>query len=221
MNGKTAIVLGATGLVGSHLVKQLLNDERFAHIKIFARRKSGIIHQKIQEYIIDFEKLADWRNEINGDVLFSALGTTLSQAGSKEAQYTIDYTYQYEFARTAAENAVPVYVLVSSAMADPHSRLFYTRMKGELEVEVKKLPFQVIRILQPGMLTGKRNKERKGEKIGLGVIKFLNSIGIARKQKPIEAAIVARAMINSAFSAGATVETYSLLDVFRIAGVEV
>ncbi|HWJ90972.1 MAG TPA: NAD(P)H-binding protein [Flavisolibacter sp.] len=219
-NGRTAIILGATGLVGSHLVNLLLQDERFEKIKLFTRRSAGISHKKLDGSVIDFDRPAEWRSAVQGDVLFSALGTTLAQAGSKEAQFKIDYSYQFEFAAAAAENGVPVYVLVSSAMASPQSRIFYTRMKGELERDIKKLPFRYIRILQPGMLSGKRQKERRGERIGLRVIHWLNHIGIAKKQRPIDAGIVARAMINAAFAPGATVETYTLLDVFHLAGVE-
>src|SRR5690349_10962018 len=138
----TAIVIGATGLVGSELVQQLLDDERFSLVKIFVRRSFGKQHPKLEEHIIDFDKIHEWGHLVSGDVLFSALGTTLKQAGGKEAQYRIDYNYQYDVADAAAKNKVPVYVLVSSAMANVDSKIFYTRMKGELERDIKKLPFQ-------------------------------------------------------------------------------
>lgn len=214
--GRTAIVIGATGLVGAELVQQLLIDEKFSLVKIFVRRPSNTQHPKLEEHIIDFEKLNEWHHLLHGDVLFSALGTTLSQAGSKEAQYKIDHDYQYNVARAAAQNGVPIYVLVSSAMASVDSKLFYTRMKGELERDIKKLSFKMIHILQPGMLVGARKHERTGEKIGIAVIKFLNKLGIAKKQKPIHASIVAKAMINLSFKKSNTVSSY--LDVFKEAG---
>ena len=214
----TALVIGATGLVGRALVEQLLADERFSEVRIFVRRDPGLQHPKLRVSIVDFESPGAWATEVRGDVLFSALGTTLKQAGSKEAQYRIDYTYQYETARTAAANGVPRYVLVSAAMASERSRIFYSRMKGELERDVEKLAFQKITFLQPGLLTGPRREERTGEKIGFALLRFLNRLGIARKQRPIPGSTVARAMIAAAFREGARVQTFALLDVFRLAG---
>jgi uncharacterized protein YbjT (DUF2867 family) len=154
---------------------------------------------------------------VKGDVLFSALGTTLKKAGSKEAQYKIYHDYQYNFAQAAAQNQVPVYVLVSSAMASVSSRIFYTRMKGELERDIQLLPFQAIHIMQPGMLQGNRKENRPGEKIGLSVIRLLNKIGIALKQKPVPASIVAKAMINVSFKNDKRISVYALTQVFTAA----
>ncbi len=217
---KTAIIIGATGLVGSHLLQKILTDERFAFAVVFVRRPTGIRHQKLIEHIIDFNEPEKWQQLVRGDVLFSALGTTIKKAGSKEAQYKIDFTYQYNFARLAAENGVPVYVLVSSAMANPNSRIFYTRIKGQLEEAVKKLLFKSVQILQPGMLVGVRNEERPGEIIGSAVIKFLNKLGIAKQQKPIDAEIVAQAMINVSFRDNEKLGVYSLLQVFKAAATD-
>lgn len=220
MHQRTAIVIGATGLVGTQLIQLLLADERFSVVSILGRRSTGIQHPKLQEHIINFDHPEDWKHLVTGDVLFSALGTTLKQAGSKEAQYKIDHTYQYNVAKAAAENGVPVYVLVSAAMSSENSRIFYSRMKGELERDVKQLPFQYIHILQPGMLAGNRKENRTGEKIGTAVIKFLNTLGIAKKQKPVHASIVAQAMINVSFKINNRISTYALLEVFKQAGME-
>jgi uncharacterized protein YbjT (DUF2867 family) len=217
MAGRTALIIGATGLVGSHLLQLLLKDDRFSAIKVFSRRSTGLQHPKLQEHIINFDRQEEWKHLITGDVAFSALGTTIKKAGSKETQYKIDHTYQYNFAQAAAQNGVPVYVLVSSAMANEHSRIFYTRMKGELERDSKALPFQNIHIIQPGILTGERKENRAGERIGIKVVRLLNSLGIAKKQKPVHASIVAQAMINVSFGNNRKVNVYSLLDVFKAA----
>src|SRR6476620_5956622 len=214
---KTALVIGATGLVGNELVHQLLADDRFGAVLVFVRRSMGILHSKLQEFIINFDEPQSWNHLVKGDVLFSALGTTLKKAGSKEAQYIIDHDYQYNFAQAAAQNQVPVYVLVSSAMASVSSRIFYTRMKGELERDIQLLPFQAIHIMQPGMLQGNRKENRPGEKIGLSVIRLLNKMGIALKQKPVPASIVAKAMINVSFKNDKRISVYALTQVFTAA----
>lgn len=215
MHNRTAIVIGATGLVGTELVKLLLLDNRFSAIKIFARRSTGIRNMKLQEHVINFDEPQQWKHLVTGDVLFSALGTTLKTAGSKEVQYKIDHTYQFNVARAAAKNGVPVYVLVSAAMASEHSKIFYSRMKGELERDIKQLPFQYIHIIQPGILEGDRKENRPFERMGIRIIKFLNKIGIAKKQKPVHASIVAQAMINVSFHTEERTRTYTLLDVFE------
>jgi hypothetical protein len=117
-------------------------------------------------------------------------------------------------AKASAQNGVPVYVLVSTAMASANSKIFYTRMKGELERDVKLLPFQYIHIMQPGFLDGERKEKRSGEKISLSVIRFLNGFGILKKQKPIHVKTVSQAMINVCFKKEKPVNTYTLLEVF-------
>ena len=99
---KTALLIGATGLVGGALLDLLLNDNRFEKVKVFVRRSTGESHPKLEEYQVDFDTLLTWKEFLKGDVLFSALGTTLKKAGSKEAQYKIDYTYQYELAKASS-----------------------------------------------------------------------------------------------------------------------
>ena len=107
MNKKTAIVIGATGLVGEQLVRQLLEDDRYGTVKVFHRRTTGISHPKLVETVIDFDSPEEWKHLITGDELYSALGTTLKAAGSKEAQYKVDYEYQFQVAKIARENDVP------------------------------------------------------------------------------------------------------------------
>lgn len=215
----TALVIGATGLVGYQLVLQLLEDQRFTRVDVFARRSCGLKHDKLREHLISFERTEQWSGLVRGDVLFSALGTTLKQAGGKEAQYKIDFTYQYQFAAAAAKNGVPHYVLISSAGADAHSRIFYSRMKGELENAVRLLPFQKISLLQPGLLTGKRSEERFGEKVGFGVLNLLHRLPGLGAWKPVPGAVVAKAMIRALTEQKEPFRVYKLGEVFRLAGV--
>jgi len=214
---KTAIVIGGTGLVGSELVKLLLEDSRFNKVLVFGRRSLDIKHEKLEEKIIDFDKPEQWRDLVKGDVLFSALGTTMKKAGSPSAQYKVDYYYQYIFAEAAAENKVPVYVLVSAPGAHPESVMFYTRMKGTLERDVKKLDFDTIHFIQPGLLHGDRDEERKGEKGAYYVLKAINSVGLFRGYRPIDGQTVGKAMIIAAESEGSGVKTYALKEIFKLA----
>lgn len=214
---KTAIVIGATGLVGSQLVSLLLQDSRFERVKVFARRSVGVTSEKLEEHIVDFDQLDSWKRELTGDVLYSAMGTTLRTAGSKEAQYKIDYTYQYQVAKAAVANGVPQYILVSSAGASVDSRIFYSRMKGELERDIKKLPFEVIHVVRPGMLAGSRIESRAGEKVGIVMMKLVGAIPGLNALRPIQGREVAQAMINATFKRPEGIHSYSLGEVFKLA----
>jgi len=194
---KTAILVGATGLVGSHVLKLLLEDDRYSTVKVFHRRSTGISHEKLKEHIIDFDNIEDWSDKLASDELYSAMGTTIKKAGSKEAQYKIDVTYPLEVAKAAAVNGVKKYSLVSSAGADKDSKLFYPRIKGELDEAVKELSFDRITILRPSILDGDRQESRPGERFGLAVMRLAGKIPGLRKYRPIPAEQVAGAMINS------------------------
>ena len=191
-----AIVLGATGATGQELVKLLLKDPNFSKVTIFVRKKPKVKHKKLTIYEIDFSRLNEYKGLINGDVIFSALGTTLSQAGSKTQQYLVDFNYQYEFAKIGSENKVIHYSLVSSVGANIKSPFFYPKTKGALEEAVKKLGFNNIYIFQPPFLIRQSNLMRPGEKRALNILKLLNKIGILKSQKPISVSDLAQKMIN-------------------------
>lgn len=191
-----ALVIGATGATGKDLVNQLLHDKDFEEVDIFVRKPVDIQDKKLKIHVVDFEKPDDWKNMVKGDVVFSCLGTTLKTAGSKEAQRKVDFGYQYEFAKAAKENEVDDYILVSAYGANPASKIFYSKMKGELEEAVKKLHFNKITIFKPGMLE-RKDSERTGEVLGSRIIKFANKLGLLESQKPLPTDILAKAMINS------------------------
>ena len=216
---KTALVTGATGLVGRQIVIQLLEDQEFEQVSIFSRRSLGIGHPGLNEHIVDFDQPEQWHHLLKGDVLFSALGTTIKAAGSKEAQYKIDYTYQYQAAQTAAEAGVSALVLISSSGANSSSKLFYSRIKGELDDAVSKLSFDRIRILRPSLLTGQREKprptERYAEIILNAVIPLIPSL---RRYRPVPAKTVARAAILSAgLEADSPVRIIGSEEIFKLA----
>lgn len=191
-----ALVLGATGATGKDLVELLLKDADFTEVHAFGRRPLDIENSKLTSHVVDLENPDSYREQVKGDVLFSCLGTTLKDAGSKEAQRKVDFDYQYNFAKAAKENDVADYILVSSYGANPNSKIFYSKMKGELEQEVKKLHFDKMTIFQPGMLE-RKDTERTGEVLGGKIIKFANKLGMLESQKPLPTDVLAQAMINS------------------------
>lgn len=193
-----AMVIGATGATGKDLVDSILKDDRFSSIIIFTRKKSPWQHEKLTEHIIDFEDINSYQNIVEGDVFFSSLGTTLKDAGGKEKQWKIDYDFQFQFAKIAKEKNIERYVLVSSAHASSESKIFYSRMKGQLEEDVKKLNFNQTIIFNPPSLI-RENSTRKIEKFGVMIVSFLNKIGIAKAFQPLHTKDLALAMINSVF----------------------
>ena len=219
---KTAIVLGATGLVGQNIVKILLDDPRYSKIKIFVRRATGMKHPKLEENLVDFDALDGWKRLLSGDELFSAMGTTAKDAGSKEAQNKVDYTYQYQVAKACAENEVSSYFLVSSSGADPKSQIFYSRIKGELEVAVSKLAFENIAIFQPSVLLGKRERPRFLEEIaGKFTIFLTQKLHLLKRYRPIKGADVAQAMVNAAnWERKERFARYELNEIHEMCGVQ-
>lgn len=191
-----ALVIGATGATGKDLVSQLLTDKGYDEVNVFVRRPLAVENPKLKTHIVNFDKPEEWKDLVKGDVAFSCLGTTLKAAGSKEAQRKVDYDYQYNFARAAKENEVEDYILVSSYGANPKSKIFYSRMKGELEQSIKDLHFNKLTIFQPGMLE-RKDSERTGEVLGGKIIKFANKFGVLTQQKPLPTEVLAKAMINS------------------------
>lgn len=212
----TANIIGATGLVGKQLVELLLKDENFEKVKIFVRRDSGIQHSKLEEHVVDFGNDKTWKEKLKGDVLFSTLGTTLKQAGSKEKQYEIDFTLNYNFAKAAKANGIENYVLVSSIGANAKSGIFYTRIKGELDDAVGKLGFENLAILRPSSLTGNRKEKRMGEIITIPLATFFTKF-IFKKYRPIADTIVAKAMINVALNPSQNKFIWEGLEVFELA----
>lgn len=189
-----ALVIGATGATGKDLMKQLCQDSDFDEIDIFVRRRSDFHNEKVKAHLVDFDHPEEWKHLVKGDVAFSCLGTTLKSAGSKENQKVIDYDYQFNFAKAAKENNVQDYILVSAYGASPDSKIFYSRIKGELEEAVKNLKFEKTTIFKPGMLE-RKNTDRNGEVFGLKIIKFLNKFGLFKSQKPLPTEVLAKAMI--------------------------
>jgi len=200
---RTAILLGATGLIGGHCLNMLLNHTGYAKVVTLGRRKTTLDNPKLEQHVIDFDKIiASGELPAQGTDLYCCLGTTMKQARSKGAFYKVDFTYTFEMAKLAADTGVKQCLLVSALGADPHSMIFYNRVKGEVEEAVKRLPFEAIHIFQPSLLLGERKENRLGERMGEGIMQLLRPvmIGGLRKYRAIEAKVVATAMIKAALA---------------------
>lgn len=194
-----ALVLGATGAIGKDLVELLLADSSFDSVDLFVRREVKVSSAKLAVHIVDFEHPEQWADKLVGDVLFSTLGTTIRAAGSREAQWKVDYTYQYNAAKAARENGVTTYVLVSSVGANAKSKVFYTRMKGALDDAVQELGFPGCYILRPPSLI-RKGSDRFGEKAGIVALRAFNAVGLMRAWRPMPTEAVAAAMLRLAKS---------------------
>ena len=198
MMNKTAIVFGATGLVGSELLYHLIKDIRYKAVKVFTRRELHIEHIKVVEKIVDIEILEEYSDSIKGDDLFICIGTTRKKAGSVERMEEIDRKLPGQIAKAALANGVKNIAVVSSIGADPDSGNYYYRIKGQMEEDILAMEFARKRILRPSILLGKREEVRVLESIGKTAIKGFGFMlnGRRRKYRGIEARDVAYAMLR-------------------------
>ncbi|SHG30116.1 NAD(P)H-binding protein [Flavobacterium defluvii] len=209
-----ALVIGATGSTGKFLVNQLLTNTEYTSVVTFVRKPSGKQHSKLTEHVVNFAETNSFKDLINGDVLFSCLGTTLKAAGSKENQWKIDFDIPAAFALAAKENKVNSFVLVSSYGASAKSSVFYSKMKGKLEDFIAELHFPQYIIFRPGPLI-RENTDRLGEKISVKLINFFNAIGILKKLKPLETEILAEKLIKAPKKLPAGKTIIELTEIFK------
>lgn len=208
-----ALVIGATGATGRPLVEELLKNNDYSKVVIFVRRSIGIQSDKLIEYIVDFSLVTGFADRIVGDVLFCCMGTTLKAAGSKDAQWRIDYEIPLLFAEEAKTNGVKCCVLVSSANANSKSRFFYSRMKGELEERIAAINFQQYIIFRPGMLK-RPNSDRGLERLSVSVLQFFNRLGLLKKQRPLPTPLLAQKISVAPLKLGSGVSKINLNEIF-------
>ena len=188
-----AIVIGATGATGKYLVEELINDNFYEEVIVLVRRASFPAQNKLKEIVVDFDHLENYKDYISADVAFSVMGTTLKDAGSKDAQRKVDYDYQYEFAKLCVAQGVNTFVLLSAIGANPTSSIFYSKIKGELEVAIQQLNFKNLLIFRPASLK-RPNSNRLGEKMMTLLVSSLNSIGLFKKYQVIHVKDLAKAL---------------------------
>ena len=219
MARKTATLIGATGLIGSQLLQQLIDDTDFRKIKVLVRRPFKFVHPKIELIQLDFADEVAYQAAIAGsDVVFCSVGTTLKQVNSDMVAYRkIDYDIPVNAARFCVATGCPKFLLVSSIGANSQSSNFYLKLKGEVEEKVGGLGIPSVAIFRPSMLLGQRAEFRLGEKVGqvlMGVLGFM----IPKPYKAIDVKMVAKAMIAVAKKETSGLEFYTYAEMLKLAG---
>jgi len=196
---KNILLIGASGLIGSELVQLLLRDDKIKTVKVFVRKSLAITDQKLIEILVNFEHLEDFKHEFQGDALFCCIGTTRNKTPDLVAYKAIDYGIVLAAANLAKKNQVPQVHLVSAIGAAVSSKIFYNRLKGEIEKDVLKLDFPTTVIYQPAMLIGKRIESRPAEFIAQKLMPFFDVflLGKAKKYHSIKAKKVAESMLDN------------------------
>ena len=194
---KTALLFGSSGLIGGHLLNQLIKNDYYDKIKIFVRSVPEINDPKVEIIKTDFNNLENHREDIKGDDCFFCIGTTRQNSPDKNDYRRVELDIPKEIAQIAKSDSINSFVFVSSGYADPKSSGDYLKFKGEVEEELKRLNFPKLGIMKPSFLLGDRKEKRIGEKIGIFVFKVLSPLflGPLKKMKPIHSATVAKAMI--------------------------
>lgn len=207
---KKALIAGSTGLIGSHLLSILLDDENYDGIISISRRSTGIVHKKLKEVICSFDKMDEVADQLIAHDLFICLGSTIKKAGSKEAFEKFDYTYPLQLSKIALENGAKQVSLVSALGADNSSLFFYNRVKGDLELAISELQYETVNILRPSILLGEREETRVAENMAQGFYKALGwvFVGPIKKYKAIDGETVAMAMNKIARSNAPGINTF-------------
>lgn len=197
---RTALLAGATGLVGSHVLDELLADGTWSHVVTVGRRTTDRRHEKLEQRILDLSAIEAHGDLPHADDVFCCLGTTIKQAGSQDAFRRVDHDFVLGLARAGLRMGATQFLLVSAIGADPDARVFYSRVKGEVEAAVRALPYRAVQIFRPGLLLGRRTEFRAGERIAMSLAPIAQPllIGPLRRYRSIRASDVARAMVRIA-----------------------
>jgi uncharacterized protein YbjT (DUF2867 family) len=216
---RTALVAGASGLVGGRVVRQLLEEPGYDRVTVLARRPLALAHAKLTQRLVDFDHLAQLADFPRVHDVFCCLGTTMRQAGSADAFRKVDLTYVTELGRVAARHRASQFLVVTALGADPGARVFYSRVKGEAEAAVRRLSFDGLYIFRPSFLLGARTARRRGESFAalLSPLVSWALVGPLARYRPIRAAALARAMVRVAREATGGVHVYESDTIRRLA----
>ncbi|MFT3822749.1 MAG: NAD(P)H-binding protein [Chitinophagaceae bacterium] len=221
MQAQTAVVIGATGLIGEQLVQELLQDATFGKIVLLVRRPIPLSHPKLEIRIVDFNDLNDLSAKLGeGDAVFCCVGTTRSKVkGNKEAYRKVDYDIPVNTARRAVQQGFTEFLVVSAVGASTASGSFYLQLKGSMEEDVRGIPFRSVHIFRPSLLLGKRKEFRLGERIAQVIfpaISFLLPGGLS-KYKAISDTTVAKAILAAARQAKQGIHEYEYNEIQQLA----
>lgn len=191
---RTALLAGATGLIGNQLLELLLQDDSYSTVKVITRKPLGIENPKLKNLVTDFDKLTEHAYFLTCDDVFCCLGTTIKIAKTKEAFKKVDFEYPVNLAKLASEQGASQYLLISALGADKSSMVFYNKVKGEVEESIQQFPFKAIHIVRPSLLLGDRNEERPGEGAATTFFKLFGFL-VPDKYKAIDSLKVAKALL--------------------------
>lgn len=195
---KTALLVGATGLVGGYVLENLLADDFYSKVILLTRTPLTVKHQKLEEVIVNFNELEKYADVIKADTIFCCLGTTIKKAGSQEAFKKVDYEYPLSLAKIAFQNGASMYLLVSALGSSKNSIVFYNRVKGEVEDAIAQIGYPSFHILQPSLIIGERKENRLGEGVAQKLSPVFDAMlfGPFSKYKSIKAEQIAKAMVS-------------------------
>jgi uncharacterized protein YbjT (DUF2867 family) len=207
---RSALLLGASGLIGGHLLGLLVADMTYDRVIVPVRKSLSYRHPKLQEVVVDFDHLDKQKDSLRGQDVFCCLGTTIKAAKSQPAFRKVDFTYVEQTASIAAMNGAEQFLLVSSLGADKNSSAFYLRVKGEVEEAIARLPFKAAQIFRPSVLIGVRGQSRFNESFAIMMMKLVSVVllGRLRRYRAIEAKTVAQAMLTVAKQQNVGVAVY-------------
>jgi uncharacterized protein YbjT (DUF2867 family) len=197
---KTAIIAGATGLIGNQLLFNLIESDEYDKIIALVRKEISFHSPKLIQVIVDFDNLQLVQDNLKADDVFCCLGTTIKKAGSQEEFKKVDYEYCLNLAKETHKNGSKNFFLVSALGANAKSKVFYNKVKGELEEAINKIEFKSFYTFRPSLLLGNRTEFRLGEKIMQIILKPISKlmVGSMKKYAAIESKFVAKAMYNAA-----------------------
>jgi uncharacterized protein YbjT (DUF2867 family) len=213
MAGLTAIVAGATGLVGGECLKRLLAEPRYSRVVAVARREpAGRKHRKLQVLVADFDRLEDVSDALRGDHVFCALGTTIRKAGSQARFRVVDHDYPLRLAELARANGASHLSIVSALGASRTSPFFYSRVKGEVELALRRMGWPSLSILRPSVIAGERAESRPVERLSEHLLRFAPATW-----RPVAAADIAAAMVTLALQSRPGVTVVESRDIASLA----
>ncbi|HEX9487720.1 MAG TPA: NAD-dependent epimerase/dehydratase family protein [Gemmatimonadales bacterium] len=217
LSTRTALVAGASGLVGSQVLRLLLEDPAYSRVTLLARRELPLSHKKLEQRIASFDRLAQIADFPRVHDVFCCLGTTMKQAGSPDAFRKVDFSYVVELARVAVRHRASQFLVVTAVGADPQSRILYSRVKGEAEEAVRRLQFESIQIFRPSLVVGARAQSRPAERVArlLGLLVGWALVGPLSRYRPIKAEALARAMVRVAREAPRGPHVYESKEIRR------